>query len=137
MLRTIAPSGHLYTFDFHALRVETATDEFRRHGLADLVTVMHRDVCKEGFGLDTIADAVFLDLPSPWEALPFAKDVLMPGLCLYLKLLACIEFENLSSRYFNQMRSQYIKRIGSSENVGRMRLWLKNMAVHLLCFPCL
>lgn len=79
MLRTIAPSGHLYTFDFHALRVETAADEFRRHGLADLVTVMHRDVCKDGFGLNTIADAVFLDLPSPWEALPFAKAVLMPG----------------------------------------------------------
>lgn len=103
MLRTIAPSGHLYTFDFHALRVETATDEFRRHGLADLVTVMHRDVCKDGFGLNTIADAVFLDLPSPWEALPFAKGVLMPGLCLYLKLLAYIEFENQHSRYLNKM----------------------------------
>lgn len=80
IIRTIAPNGHLYTFDFHALRVEKARDEFQRHGLSKMVTAAHGDVCKEGFGLDEeIADAVFLDLPSPWEAIPFAKNVLLPG----------------------------------------------------------
>ena len=73
ILRTIAPTGHLFTFDFHQQRADAARQEFKEHGLGDLVTVQHRDVCGEGFGLEGKADAVFLDLPSPWEALPHAK----------------------------------------------------------------
>ena len=42
----------------------------------DYVTCSHRDVCKTGFDLVHVADAVFLDLPAPWEALPFAKKAL-------------------------------------------------------------
>ena len=42
----------------------------------DLVTCTHRDVCATGFGLEDIADAIFLDLPSPWDALPYAKQAL-------------------------------------------------------------
>jgi tRNA (adenine57-N1/adenine58-N1)-methyltransferase len=33
-------------------------------------------VCQDGFDLDNIADAVFLDLPAPWEAIPSAKTAL-------------------------------------------------------------
>jgi tRNA (adenine57-N1/adenine58-N1)-methyltransferase len=44
--------------------------------LSDYVTVYHRDVCNDGFGLENVADAVFLDLPSPWKALPSAKAAL-------------------------------------------------------------
>ncbi len=74
ILRTVAPTGHLFTFDFHQQRADTARQEFTDHGLgADLVTVQQRDVCTEGFGLHDKADAVFLDLPSPWEAMPYAK----------------------------------------------------------------
>ncbi|XP_037087033.1 LOW QUALITY PROTEIN: tRNA (adenine(58)-N(1))-methyltransferase catalytic subunit TRMT61A-like [Pollicipes pollicipes] len=72
ILRTIAPSGHLHTFDFHEQRSQLAGEEFRAHGVADYVTAKHRDVCGEGFGLEDVADAVFLDLPGPWDAVPFA-----------------------------------------------------------------
>ncbi len=74
--RTIAPNGHLYTFDFHEQRAALAKKEFKEHGIGHLVTAGHRDVCSDGFDLDRIAEAVFLDLPSPWEALPHAKKVL-------------------------------------------------------------
>ena len=37
-IRTIAPHGHLHTFDFHKERVEIATKEFKEHGLEHLVT---------------------------------------------------------------------------------------------------
>ncbi len=74
--RTIAPDGHLYTFDFHEQRAALAKEEFDEHGIGHLVTAGHRDVCSDGFNLECIADAVFLDLPSPWEALPHAKKVL-------------------------------------------------------------
>ncbi|KAF9144713.1 tRNA (adenine-N(1)-)-methyltransferase catalytic subunit trm61 [Mortierella sp. GBA39] len=71
--RTIAPTGHLYTFEYHQERVAVATKEFEEHGLEGLVTIECRDVCKNGFGLVNKADAVFLDLPAPWEAVASAK----------------------------------------------------------------
>ena len=40
------------------------------------MTVRQKDVCANGFELEHVADAVFLDLPSPWEALPHAKKAL-------------------------------------------------------------
>ena len=41
--------------------------------MGDLVTVKQRDVCQNGFDLENVADAVFLDLPHPWDAIPHAK----------------------------------------------------------------
>jgi tRNA (adenine57-N1/adenine58-N1)-methyltransferase len=74
--RTIASNGHLYTFDFHEKRVETAREEFRSHQIDSVVTAQHKDVCAEGFDLENVADAVFLDLPHPWDAIPHAKKAL-------------------------------------------------------------
>lgn len=78
LIRAIKPSGHLFTFDFHEHRVEIARKEFKDHGLGDFVTVAHRDVCQNGFGAEVAgkADAVFLDLPHPWEAVPHAVEAL-------------------------------------------------------------
>ena len=50
-----------------------ARKEFEKHKLGDLVTVKQRDVCQNGFDLENVADAVFLDLPHPWDAIPHAK----------------------------------------------------------------
>ncbi|KAK7082309.1 tRNA (adenine(58)-N(1))-methyltransferase catalytic subunit trmt61a [Halocaridina rubra] len=72
LLRAVGPTGKLHTCDFHKERVQVALDEFTRHGFSDRVTVSHRDVCVDGLGIDGEADAVFLDLPKPWEALPHA-----------------------------------------------------------------
>lgn len=80
MMRTIAPNGHLHTFDFHAMRVDMAKEEFEKHGFGSgVVTVRHRDVCEGGFEPVKDADAVFLDLPKPWLAVPHAKISLTPG----------------------------------------------------------
>ncbi|KPP59659.1 tRNA (adenine(58)-N(1))-methyltransferase catalytic subunit TRMT61A-like [Scleropages formosus] len=76
MLRTIAPTGHLYTVEFHQQRAEKATEEFREHKVDHLVTVLNQDVCKDGFGVTGVADAVFLDIPSPWEAVGHAKSAM-------------------------------------------------------------
>lgn len=78
LIRAVKPNGHLYTFDFHETRAETAREEFRDHGLANYVTVGHRDVCEMGFGndLNNKADSVFLDLPHPWLAIPHALKAL-------------------------------------------------------------
>ncbi|RKP23226.1 tRNA methyltransferase complex GCD14 subunit-domain-containing protein [Syncephalis pseudoplumigaleata] len=73
LARTVAPHGHLYTFEFHEARAEQARAEFAAHGLSHLITLACRDACKEGFAIEDKVDAVFLDLPAPWEAIPFAK----------------------------------------------------------------
>ncbi|KAI9017764.1 tRNA methyltransferase complex GCD14 subunit-domain-containing protein [Gaertneriomyces semiglobifer] len=74
--RTIAPTGRLYSFEYNEHRYHQALEEFKNHGWGDLITLQHRDVCKNGFGLSGVVDAVFLDLPAPWEALPAAKEAL-------------------------------------------------------------
>ncbi|KAE8212311.1 hypothetical protein CF327_g4041 [Tilletia walkeri] len=80
--------GKVFSFEFHQQRYAKAKVEFAAHGLAKVVRMTHRNVCKDGFLLSRaqsepstetsngtsptypIVDAVFLDLPAPWEAVP-------------------------------------------------------------------
>ncbi|KIP08958.1 hypothetical protein PHLGIDRAFT_126677 [Phlebiopsis gigantea 11061_1 CR5-6] len=74
--RTIGPTGHLWSYEFHEARANKAKEEFTRHGLDGRVTLTHRNVCKDGFTVADTVDAVFLDLPAPWDAVPHAKAAL-------------------------------------------------------------
>ncbi|KAL2917896.1 tRNA (adenine-N(1)-)-methyltransferase catalytic subunit trm61 [Polyrhizophydium stewartii] len=76
--RSIAPNGKLFTFEFHEERAAKAKLEFAQHGLSDIIVSQHRDVCKNGFGIFNSVTAIFLDLPSPWEALENAKAAFDP-----------------------------------------------------------
>jgi tRNA (adenine57-N1/adenine58-N1)-methyltransferase catalytic subunit len=72
LARAVAPAGHVYTFEFHKERAGEAEEEFARNKIGHLITVTHADACGEaGFGreIDGLADAVFLDVPNPWEAI--------------------------------------------------------------------
>ncbi|KAF7797489.1 hypothetical protein EIP86_008688 [Pleurotus ostreatoroseus] len=71
--RTIGPAGHLWSYEFHQMRAEKAREEFTRHGMDQIVTLTHRNVCKDGFTVVDTVDAVFLDLPAPWDAIQHAK----------------------------------------------------------------
>ncbi|KAL2191166.1 tRNA methyltransferase complex GCD14 subunit [Thermothelomyces heterothallicus CBS 203.75] len=65
--------GKVYSFEFHEQRYHKMKKELSDHGLDRLVHLTHRDVYNGGFlvdGKSPEADAVFLDLPAPWEALP-------------------------------------------------------------------
>ncbi|KAH9847906.1 tRNA methyltransferase complex GCD14 subunit-domain-containing protein [Lenzites betulinus] len=74
--RTVGPRGHLWSYEFHESRAAKAREEFTRHGMDDIVTLTHRNVCKEGFTVVDTVDAVFLDLPAPWDAVEHAKTTL-------------------------------------------------------------
>lgn len=72
-------NGKVFTYEFHAERQQKVAQEMTQHGLESIVTSTHRDVYNEGFLLvDPVtsqktsprANAVFLDLPAPWSALP-------------------------------------------------------------------
>lgn len=76
--RSVAPNGHVYTFDFHQQRAQSARDDFEKNGLSSLVTVGVRDIQGEGFPdeFQARADSIFLDLPQPWCAVPSAAKML-------------------------------------------------------------
>ncbi|KAF9262940.1 tRNA methyltransferase complex GCD14 subunit [Marasmius fiardii PR-910] len=77
VMRTVGPTGHLWSYEFHEARQTKAREEFIRHGfLPSRVTLTHRNVCKDGFTVEDTADALFLDLPAPWEAIEHAKKAL-------------------------------------------------------------
>ena len=44
ILRTIAPDGHLHTFDFHQERVEIAQKEFKNHGWSNTKVIKVKEI---------------------------------------------------------------------------------------------
>ena len=78
IVKTLMPTGHLFTFEFNEVRATKARSDFDRLGFKPYVTVTHRDVLGNGFILDGAdpdssvtecsIDAVFLDLPRPHDA---------------------------------------------------------------------
>ena len=75
------------------------------------MTVKQRDACKDGFELDKIADAVFLDLPHPWDAIPHAKKSLKQGgrLCSFSP---CVE---QVQKAISEMRNEGFTEISTME----------------------
>lgn len=77
LMRSIAPKGMLHTYEFNKLRADTAREEFASNGLSHISNVYHKDVCgKHGPGgfdrPQASVDAIVLDLPEPWLAVPHA-----------------------------------------------------------------
>ncbi|XP_033227504.1 tRNA (adenine(58)-N(1))-methyltransferase catalytic subunit TRMT61A-like [Belonocnema kinseyi] len=112
LIRTIRPTGHLHTFDFHENRVNLARDEFKVHGISEFVTVQQRDVCAEGFGdeLKHKADAIFLDLPHPWLTIDSAVNTLKESGGKLCSFSPCIEqvqrtCEKLTSHGFVEIKT--------------------------------
>lgn len=65
--------GKVWSYEFHEQRHEKLMKEVEDHGLQGIVEITHRDVCESGFLVDGAspgAEAIFLDLPAPWLALP-------------------------------------------------------------------
>ncbi len=65
--------GKVFSFECHEDRFHKMTAELGSHGLDGIVRLTHRDVYEDGFlvdGASPEANAVFLDLPRPWLALP-------------------------------------------------------------------
>ncbi|CAL1358089.1 unnamed protein product [Linum trigynum] len=78
LARAVAPTGHVFTFDFHEQRAASAREDFEKTGISSYVTVGVRDIQGQGFPEEHVGsvDAVFLDLPQPWLAIPSAAKML-------------------------------------------------------------
>ncbi|KAG2732358.1 hypothetical protein G9P44_004775 [Scheffersomyces stipitis] len=101
--RTVAAEGRLFTYEFHEPRYNEAKRELEEHNMTGNTLITHRDVCNDGFELDNIpenfqqngginGDVIFLDLPSPWTAIPHLNSVISQtsrvGICCFSP---CIE----------------------------------------------
>ncbi|XP_028040127.1 tRNA (adenine(58)-N(1))-methyltransferase catalytic subunit TRMT61A [Bombyx mandarina] len=93
LIRRVRPEGHVYTFDFHEHRSKIAREEFEAHDVADFVTAQHRDIIRDGFSeeLNGKADAVFLDLPSPWLGISHAVNAIKEQGGRFCSFSPCIE----------------------------------------------
>lgn len=92
LARAIAPTGQVHTFEFHEQRALDAAKEFEQNGLGKLITVEQRNIEELGFpdDLHNKADAVFLDLPGPWKAIPSVAKCLKPD-GVFCGFSPCIE----------------------------------------------
>ena len=114
LARSIAPTGKVYTFEFHEQRAKAAAEEFERNGLGHVVTVEQRNIEELGFpeSLHGKADAVFLDLPGPWKAVPSVAQCLKSD-GVFCGFSPCIEqvqrtCEALNSNGFKDMRTMEV-----------------------------
>jgi len=121
LARTVSPNGHVHTFEYNAVRAETARQEFLMLGVSHLVSVTCHDVCGKldpaTAGFPGVApnsvDAVMLDLPEPWHAVTHAKRVLKAGksICSYSPCIEqCIRtFEALRREGFHTIRMMEVR----------------------------
>ena len=69
LARAVAPTGKVFTFDFHRVRVATARDEFKLHGMTDVVVSNWRDVCVTAAAVPApSASSTTTELPLPVQA---------------------------------------------------------------------
>ena len=73
---TIGPRGRLHSFEVDHQRANHNQQLLANVLPLGVVTVTERDVVLRGFPENIVADSVFLDLPSPWLAIPSASTIL-------------------------------------------------------------
>ncbi|OCT64933.1 hypothetical protein XELAEV_18041171mg [Xenopus laevis] len=80
-----------------------------------LVTVKNLDVCKPGFGVSNIANAVFLDIPSPREAIGHAKSAMKTKVGRIYSFSPCIEQVQRTSLALEQLGTPALEEHGFAE----------------------
>jgi tRNA (adenine57-N1/adenine58-N1)-methyltransferase len=78
LARLTAPDGKIYSYERKEEFSQNARKNLERYGLEKNVEFFVRDVGLDGFTV-TDADAVFIDVPEPWDILPWAAKALKGG----------------------------------------------------------
>jgi len=75
--QAVGPTGRVYSYEVRPEMQQLASTNLEQLGLAEFVEFKLRDVA-EGFD-ERDVDALFLDLPNPWDYLPQAHAALVNG----------------------------------------------------------
>jgi len=101
---TVGPTGHVYTHDIEEPQFEKIKAEIKEHNLECCVSPFLRNVCVDGFQVDRKCHAIFLDLPTPWIALPHAMKVFdRSSVCRLVSFSPCIEQSQELCERLNEM----------------------------------
>jgi len=73
----VGNSGHLYSYEIRDEMQKLAKKNLSRIGFEDRVTFINKDI-EDGFEQENI-NAIFLDLPNPYDYINQVKAALMPG----------------------------------------------------------
>lgn len=73
----VGNEGHVFSFESREEMQNLAKKNIARLGIEDRVSFIIRDI-SEGFS-ETVVDAVFLDLPNPYDLVQQVKEALIPG----------------------------------------------------------
>ena len=92
LARAVYPTGKVHSFEYHDERAAAGAQDLLTLGLADVASVTHANVVEMGFpGVpESCADAMFLDLPAPWDAIHHARKVLRVG-ARFCSFSPCVE----------------------------------------------
>lgn len=77
LAHAVRPTGRVYSYEVRPEMQQLARRNLERLGLADVVEFKQRDIA-QGFD-ETEVDAVFLDLPNPWDYLEQAHAAVVNG----------------------------------------------------------
>lgn len=78
LAHAVGPGGRVTSYERRPDFLEAARRNVARAGLSSRVTLVERDVARDGIGPGPV-DSVVLDLPEPWSVVPSAKEALVPG----------------------------------------------------------
>jgi tRNA (adenine57-N1/adenine58-N1)-methyltransferase len=73
----VGPTGHVWSYEVREEMTRLAQSNLDKVGLADRVTFVQRDIA-DGFD-ERGADALFLDLPNPFDYVEQVREALKPG----------------------------------------------------------
>jgi tRNA (adenine57-N1/adenine58-N1)-methyltransferase len=75
--QAVSPTGRVYSYEVRPEMQQLARSNLEEMGLSEFVEFKRRDIA-EGFA-ERDADALFLDLPNPWDYLPQSHAALVSG----------------------------------------------------------
>ena len=127
MARAVGPTGHVYSFDYHELRVQTAAVEFKRHGMSQ-VTVAQADVCNVGFPVPegVFADGVLLGCVC-FAARTHARTHTCTRACSWRQTLlctVCLHKEQGSTRMLSGAHAYFHARVHRTGLSSSPKIWI-------------
>ncbi len=100
---TVGESGKVYSFERREEHQKYAIKNIKKYGLEKIVEFILKDVADEGFG-DYTFEALFVDVPEPWEIVEHAKKVIIPG---YFWVSLSPNFEQVKKTHFKLIETGF------------------------------
>lgn len=100
---TVGDSGKVFSFERREEHQKIAIKNIKKYGLDKRVEFILKDVSKDGFG-DYSFEALFVDVPEPWDIVEPAKKVIIPG---YFWISLSPNFEQVKKTHFKLMEAGF------------------------------